>query len=129
MKILINQVNELNHRMDELLDLKNTNQYKIREAEEFIEIIKNNNHNNYPNAQSDIRKLTDDIEYWKNEIEYGEERLTIFEEGVIRIYIRTMKENKTPVSMETIQSIKNDYMVRSNLLCSLLDKYVDVNII
>ena len=126
MKQFIEAINTLDKRIDELNDLKNTNNYKIREAQEFIEIIQNDNNNNFPNAELDIKKLTDDIEYWENEIWYKEKRLREYESMIIDLYTQIMTENNYIAEADAIKSIKYNYVQRSNLLCSLLDKFVGV---
>ena len=126
MKQFIEAINTLDKRIDELNDLKNTNNYKIREAQEFIEIIQNDNNNNFPNAELDIKKLTDDIEYRENEIWYKEKRLREYESMIIDLYTQIMTENNYITEADAIKSIKYNYVQRSNLLCSLLDKFVGV---
>lgn len=129
MKRMIEAINTLNNRIDELTDLKNTNNYKIQEAQEFIEIIKQDKHNNFPNKELDIKKLNDDIEYYENEIDYKEKRLQEYENMIIDLYVEIMNNNNCTEEAETINSIKYNYVKRCNLLSCLLDKFAGATIV
>lgn len=126
MKKLIEAINELDKRMDELNDLKNMNNYKIREAEELKTTIQQDTNNNYPNKKTDIQKLEEDIEYYENEIYYKEKKLMQYENMIIDLYIDIMNEYNYHDEAKAIKKIKYNYVKRTDLLCGLLDKFVGV---